>query len=270
MLDTVTSGVRSDPWVAASRTPVVARIEDVAMRLRSPKPTTKAWTSLALFLILALGACTTFTPPAHRHHPFRHTVRTTVPPTTSTTTSTTMAATGPGGVVVGPLTSPPLPSPGPGFVAGHVTAVGDSVMLDYQDPLTADVPGTTVEAAVGRQWYDGESVLSELKAQGQLGSVVVVALGTNGPITSSDFTAMMSILSGASRVVFVTVHVDRPWQDSVNGVLTAGVAQYPNTVLADWATLADQNPQWLYSDGTHLPIDGTGADALAALIASKV
>jgi hypothetical protein len=56
----------------------------------------------------------------------------------------------------------------------------------------------------------------------------------------------------------------------VNQVLTSGAAQYPHAVLADWASLADQNPEWLYSDGTHLPIDGPGAQALAALIASKV
>jgi hypothetical protein len=143
-------------------------------------------------------------------------------------------------------------------------------MLDYQQDLQQDVPGINVQAAVSRQWSDGETTLQQLKAAGQLGAVVVVALGTNGPIADSDFDAMMSILSGASRVVFVTVHVDQPWQDPNNGVLAAGVARYHNTVLADWNSLANQNPSWLYADGTHLPIDGPGAQALAALIASHV
>jgi len=101
-------------------------------------------------------------------------------------------------------------------------------------------------------------------------AAVVVALGTNGPITAADFDAMMSILPGASRVVFVTVHVDKPWQNQVNGVLSSGVARYPKAVLADWESLAAQHPEWFYSDGTHLPIGGPGAQALAALIASKV
>ncbi len=142
-------------------------------------------------------------------------------------------------------------------------------MLDYQTPLETDVPGINVQAAVSRQWSDGEAILQELKTAGQLGAVVIVGLGTNGPITTTDFDNMMAILSGASRVVFVTVHVDRPWQDPNNGVLAAGVRRYPNTVLADWNTLADQNPTWIYSDGTHLPIDGAGAQALAALVAGK-
>jgi hypothetical protein len=71
-------------------------------------------------------------------------------------------------------------------------------------------------------------------------------------------------------VVFVTVHVDKPWQDPVNDVLGLGVESYAGTVLADWANLSSSNPEWFGSDGTHLPIGGTGAQALAALIATKV
>jgi hypothetical protein len=174
---------------------------------------------------------------------------TTLPPTTTTTT---------------------LPPPGPGFVAGHVTAVGDSVMLDYQDPLQTDIPGITVDAAVSRQWSDGVQLLQDLKASGELGAEVIVGLGTNGPITDSDFDMMMQVLSGASRVVFVNVHVDRPWQDPNNAVLAAGAARYPDVFIADWATLAAQNPEWFGADGTHLAIDGPGATALAALVTSTL
>jgi hypothetical protein len=151
-----------------------------------------------------------------------------------------------------------------------VTAVGDSVMIDYQDPLKTSIPGVNVDASVSRQWSEGESILQTMKAEGQLGGDVVVGLGTNGPITDADFDAMMSILGGASRVVFVNVHVDRPWQDPNNAVLASGATRYPNVVVADWATLAGQNPQWFGADGTHLAIDGPGADALASLIATTL
>jgi hypothetical protein len=182
---------------------------------------------------------------------------------TTTTTTTVPAPT--------TTTAPTLPPPGPGFVPGHVTAVGDSVMLDYQVPLEADVPGVSVDASVSRQWSDGESILSSLKASSMLGAEVVVGLGTNGPITDADFDNMMSLLSGASRVVFVNTHVDRPWQNPNNAVLANGASRYPNVVVvADWATLAAQHPEWFGSDGTHLAIDGPGATALAALVASKL
>ena len=143
-------------------------------------------------------------------------------------------------------------------------------MLDYQDPLEAAVPGINVDAVVSRQWSDGEGLLQALKAEGQLGADVIVGLGTNGPITDTDFDNMMAILGGASRVVFVNVHVDRPWQDSNNAIIASGVARYHNAVVANWAALAAQNPQWFGADGTHLAIDGPGADALAALVTSTL
>ena len=38
-------------------------------------------------------------------------------------------------------TTMPLPARPAGFIAGHVTAIGDSVMFDYQDPLADGDPG---------------------------------------------------------------------------------------------------------------------------------
>lgn len=204
--------------------------------------------ALTAFLILETSATST---PAHHFAATNHpdaTATTASPPPTTTTTRPA----------------------GPGFNAGQVTAVGDSVMLDYQDPLQMSIPGINVNAAVSRQWSDGEWILQTLKADGHLGADVIVGLGTNGPITDSDFDDMMAILSGASRVVFVNVHVDRPWQDPNNAVLANGAARYPNVVIADWETLAAQNPQWFGPDGTHLAIDGPGADALASLVASTL
>ena len=143
-------------------------------------------------------------------------------------------------------------------------------MLDYQDPLKTSIPGINVDASVSRQWSDGESILQTMKAAGQLGGDVIVGLGTNGPITDADFDSMMSILGGASRVVFVNVHVDRPWQDPNNAVLASGATRYPNVVVADWATLAAQNPEWFGADGTHLAIDGPGLTRWRSLIASTL
>jgi hypothetical protein len=180
---------------------------------------------------------------------------------TSTSTTTTVPPT---------TTTSTLPPPAAGFVAGHVTAVGDSVMLDYQTPLQTDIPGVDVQATVSRQWGAGEDLLAQLKSEGQLGGEVIVGLSTNGPISATDFDDMMQVLQGASRVVFVNVHVDRPWQDPNNAVLAQGAARYPNVVIADWATLAATNPQWFGSDGTHLAIDGPGAVALASLITTTL
>jgi hypothetical protein len=234
----------------------MARHATTQKRRPSGKVTAVALVALALvavgavFLVLETSATSTHPPhPSAASRPeATTTTASTVPPTTTTTTRPA----------------------GPGFNAGQITAVGDSVMLDYQDPLRSAIPGINVDAAVSRQWSDGEEILQTLKADGQLGGDVIVGLGTNGPITDADFDNMMTILGGASRVVFVNVHVDRPWQDPNNAVLASGVTRYPNAVVADWATLAAQNPGWFGSDGTHLAIDGTGADALAQLVATTL
>jgi hypothetical protein len=140
-------------------------------------------------------------------------------------------------------------------------------MLDYQAALQTDLPGVVVQAAVSRQWADGETQVQQDKTDGTLGATVIIALGTNGPVTAADVDSMMSLLHGASRVVLVNVHVDRPWQDPNNAMLADATARSHTVVIADWAALAAQNPGWFGSDGTHLAIDGPGADALAALVA---
>jgi hypothetical protein len=160
--------------------------------------------------------------------------------------------------------------PGPGFVAGKVTGVGDSVMMDYQGLLEKLIPGIAIDGNVGRQWTAGEQLLAQQKAAGTLGAVVVVGLSTNGPITASMFDSMMTTLSGASRVVFVNVHVGQPWQDPNNAVIASGVARYPNAVLADWNAVASEHPEWFGSDGTHIPFSGPAPEALSKLVADKI
>ena len=165
-----------------------------------------------------------------------------------------------------------LPAPGPGFLAGHVTSIGDSVMLDAAPALEADIPGIDVEAAVSRQWYEGILLAQQLKAEDRLGAIVVIDLGTNGPVSPAQFTAMMDVLAGASRVVFVTVHLppSYSWSQSVNETLEECVPRYPHDRLADFNKLADEHPEWFYSDGIHMPIGGAGAQAMALLIKSEI
>ncbi|MGD0743194.1 MAG: hypothetical protein ABSA31_07920 [Acidimicrobiales bacterium] len=161
---------------------------------------------------------------------------------------------------------------GPGFVAGHVTAIGDSVMLDAAPDLAADIPGIDIEATVSRQWDAGIALAVQLKAEDRLGAIVVIDLGTNGPISVAQFQQMMAVLARASRVVFVTVHLppSYSWYKSVNVVLKEEVPHYANARLADFNALADAHPGWFGSDGIHMVIGGTGTQAMARLITATI
>lgn len=176
---------------------------------------------------------------------------TTGPPTTTTTTTTKSATAAP----------PPI--------GGQVTAVGDSVIIDIQPNLEADIPGVSVDGLVSRQFESGIAVVQADRGAGTLGSVLVIELGTNGTVTSDNVDAMMQAAAGVKRVVFVNVDVPRSWEASDNAVLAAGVARYPGVaVLADWYSLSSPHPEWFMADQVHL--NPTGASAMATLIAQNV
>jgi len=150
--------------------------------------------------------------------------------------------------------------------AGPVSAVGDSIMLDIRSYLQVAIPGVRVDGQVSRQFQAGIQVVEGEKATGTLGTVLVVELGTNGPVASSDFDALMRAASGVKRVVFVDIDVPRPWAAPDNAVLAAGVARYPGVaVLADWYALSSAHPEWFTPDQVHL--EPAGAQALADLVA---
>jgi hypothetical protein len=138
-------------------------------------------------------------------------------------------------------TVPVAPIPGP------VSAVGDSIMLDIQPYLAADVPGARIDGLVSRQFESGIAVVQADRAAGTLGNVLIVELGTNGSVTPSDFDA-------------------RSWEAPDNAVLAAGVDRYPGVaVLADWNAVSSGHPEWFTPDQIHL--EPAGAQALANLVA---
>jgi len=185
----------------------------------------------------------------------------TLPSSPTATTAPVVPTTTPGAVPTTTSTAPLAP------VAGPVTAVGDSVLLDAQPELATDVPGIAIDGLVSRQFDAGIGVVQADRAAGTLGKVLVVELGTNGPISPGEVDAMVQAASGVTRVVFVNVCVPRPWAAPDNAVLSDGVARHPGVaVLADWNTLATPHPEWFTSDQVHL--NPAGAAALATLIAS--
>jgi hypothetical protein len=189
----------------------------------------------------------------------------TLPSSATATTAPVAPSTAPGAIPTTTSTAPLAPVAGP--VAGPVTAVGDSVLLDAQPELATDVPGIAIDGLVSRQFDAGIGVVQADRAAGTLGKVLVVELGTNGPISPGEVDAMVQAASGVTRVVFVNVSVPRSWAAPDNVVLADGVARHPGVaVLADWNGLATPHPDWFTSDQVHL--NPAGAAALATLIAS--
>lgn len=149
-------------------------------------------------------------------------------------------------------------------------------MIDIEPYLQADLRGVAFDAFVGQQWGQGITDVRQLRQSGQLGSVVVIELGINGPITTALFDEMMRNLRGVSRVVFVTNYVPDYWQNPNNAIIEAGavhydsVARYDNVAVANWEPVAAAHAGWFCGDNTHLSCGGPGASIMAAFVARCV
>jgi hypothetical protein len=113
-----------------------------------------------------------------------------------------------------------------------------------------------VDAAESRQFSTGVDLLQSYRDAGKLGDVVVVQLGTNGPVPPEEFDRLMGALSRVQKVLVVNLKVPRWWEAEVNQVLADGVKRYKNAVLVDWHSLAEDRPELFWDDGYHLNPQG--------------
>jgi peptidoglycan/LPS O-acetylase OafA/YrhL len=148
----------------------------------------------------------------------------------------------------------PLPPP-----RLRVSAIGDSVLLGAAGPLTQTLGQMVIDAEIGLQPGAGLAMLQQRSAAGQLGDVVIVHLGNNGPFTAAQFDQMMQVLARVPRVLVVNVTVPRPWEDANNAMMANSVKHYANAMLVDWHAASTDHPEYFISDGVHLDSDGMRA-----------
>ena len=134
---------------------------------------------------------------------------------------------------------------------GPITAVGDSVMLASAPELQATFTGMTVDASVSRGMYSADDILLALKAAGQLHPVVVIGLGTNGPITADELTAILRILGPDRKLVLVNAYAERDWTAGVNAALAEFAAGNRRVELANWHDTIAGRLDLLAGDHVH-------------------
>ena len=156
----------------------------------------------------------------------------------------------PAGALADGAVRPPAPSPTP-ISGGEVTAVGDSVMLAAAPSLYETLPGIRVDAAVSRSSWAGPGIVDQFAAAGQLGRYVVVALGTNGPISRDAYERIAATAGPDRTLVLVNAYAPRDWIPGVNSDITAFAAAHPGTVIADWASAIDPHVDYLAGDRIH-------------------
>ena len=138
----------------------------------------------------------------------------------------------------------------------RVTAIGDSVMLGAARELADSVPGIDLDAELGRQVWQAIRMLEDRKENGLLGEIVLLHLGNNGAFSKIEFDRIMEVVGEERRVVFLTLKVERSWEEGNNEVISEGVRQYPQALLVDWREAIGGRPELLWTDGTHLRPEG--------------
>ncbi|MBN9612613.1 MAG: acetyltransferase [Actinobacteria bacterium] len=140
--------------------------------------------------------------------------------------------------------------PAEALVGRRIFAVGDSVMLASLPELQRTFTGIRIDAAVSRGMGAGVQIVSDLAAKDRLRPVLVVGLGTNGPVDPAQLKQLHEI-AGIRPIVLVNAHADRPWIPGVNKTLARYADDHAGVVLADWNGAIGRHPDLLAGDGIH-------------------
>jgi peptidoglycan/LPS O-acetylase OafA/YrhL len=144
------------------------------------------------------------------------------------------------------LPPPPLGAPG-----STIDAVGDSVMLASAPELRQEWPGMNIDAVVSRQMNTLPGIVQALITSGQLRPILVVGLGTNGPIAMATLQQVRDMIGPNRQMVVVNVEEPRSWEGEVNTTLAQFASDYENVELSDWFTAISPHISVLARDQIH-------------------
>lgn len=150
----------------------------------------------------------------------------------------------------------------------QVTVIGDSVVIDAAPFLKEKFSYINIDAKIGRQMSEVDSILLQLEKEGQLGEVIIISLGTNGPFNKKHFISILESLNQNKKVFLVNTRVPRPWESTVNEDLNEIAQQFSNIRLINWYEMSVNEPSYFAADGVHLT--RTGAENYATFIAQQV
>jgi len=162
-----------------------------------------------------------------------------------------------------------LPDTVMGVNKSGLWVTGDSVILGIRNKLAAQEEIALINARVGRQIQE---LIKEVEAdKPRVGeSKVVLNVGNNNSVSREDMVKLLELLKDQPRVVVVNTAVPRTWRDGNNKIISEVVSKYPNAVLVDWASIAENHPEFFAPDGVHLIEAGSDVYVASILEAFQV
>lgn len=149
-----------------------------------------------------------------------------------------------------------------GYLTGKgVTMIGDSIMNGNRSIILDQLPDAYIDAKGSRDVCGGFEAASKLLAEGKLSDVVIVELGTNGPLLRHEPYAtgtqnLLQLLGTERQIFWVTVYCSySQWMEMNNNYIWELSRTHPNITVIDWYSLAVQHPEW-FPDGVHPNLEG--------------
>ena len=150
-----------------------------------------------------------------------------------------------------------------------VTMIGDSIMNGSRDVILEQLPDALIDAKGSRDICGGFEAARRLEQQGTLSDVVIVELGTNGPLLNHEPYAsgtqnILQLLGTDRQIFWVTTYCSySQWMNMNNAFIWELSKTRPNIKVIDWYSLAIEHPEW-FPDGVHPNL--TGAREFAKML----
>lgn len=138
-----------------------------------------------------------------------------------------------------------------------ISVIGDSVFLGASPSFKEIYKDAVIDAKVSRQVSKGIDVAKELNKNGQLGSTVIIALGTNGNFNEATGQELIDYLGADRTIYWINAYGKKlDIQDDVNKTIKDLADKNDNVHLISWAKKAKKHSDWFYQDGIHLNSEG--------------
>ena len=152
--------------------------------------------------------------------------------------------------------TPGEPAPLPG--GDQIDAIGDSVMLAAADEMLTTFPGIMIDAIQSRRMSQAPAIVQSLVDAGTLRPILILGLGTNGPVDTASIDQVVQIAGPGTEIVLINAQAPRDWIPGVNALLASYAQSHRNVELANWYEAIQPRLDVLSRDKIHAggPIGG--------------
>ncbi len=135
-----------------------------------------------------------------------------------------------------------------------ITVLADSVLLGNRNMLEENIKNLHVNAEGSRPLENGVEIIRQLQKEGNLGSIVVIALGTNAIAEPKEsLENIVKTLPNGDRLIFVTCYDNRYDQPHrVSTAMQEVAKKYDFITLMEWEKEGMAHPEYYKgTDGVH-------------------